>query len=688
MKQTIIYSAMLALANVSVSAMAADESEVKENTIVIKSQWREQTAQNTTGSLAVIHQEDIQQRDAQHVEDLLNRLANINFNTGASRGRFVQIRGIGERSQFQDPINPSVGFFIDGIDFSGTLGGATLYDATQLEVLRGPQGARFGASALAGAMYLTTEAADSERSRFDLMLAEYNTSAVGIATSGSINERSALRVALHQLNSDGFTDNSFLNRDDTQNRDELTARLKYQYRASEQLTFDWAWHHIDVDNGYDAFSLDNTRTTRSDQPGFDRQATDAMSLSTYFSGLNKVDMQLHVAIADSDLDYGYDEDWTFVGFHPDEYSSFDRYLRERQTGYIDWRWLSRDRQELLGGSTNWVFGAYYKREDEQLLRQYTYLAEDFTSEYATYTRALYGEVNTEYSEHWSTDLGVRVEKRTTDYRDSTLVRETRDTMVGGKWALNYAWNPQTQSYFMVARGFKAGGVNPQVQLDPELRQFDAEKNWNLEIGYKQQLATGFLRIAAFVMERDDQHTKQWQIYTRPDNTQGFIGYVGNVDNGKNRGVELEWHWRALPEFQLDVALGLLEAELAVINRDGNTQVFNRDAAQAPSYNYSVNARWLPNENWSSQITFEGKDDYFFSDTHDERSLPTDLIHWRLTYTQKDWSLALWVHNLTDETYYTRGFGGFGNDPRDGYTAKPYYQFGDPRQSGVTFQYNY
>ena len=55
---------------------------------------------------------------------------------GASRGRFVLIRGIGERSQFVEPLNPSIGLIIDGIDFSGLGNAGTLFDVEQVEVLR------------------------------------------------------------------------------------------------------------------------------------------------------------------------------------------------------------------------------------------------------------------------------------------------------------------------------------------------------------------------------------------------------------------------------------------------------------------------------------------------------------------------------------------------------------------------
>ena len=56
---------------------------------------------------------------AQHFEDVLALVPNLNWAAGTSRPRYFQLRGIGEVQQYQGAPNPSVGFLIDDIDFTG-----------------------------------------------------------------------------------------------------------------------------------------------------------------------------------------------------------------------------------------------------------------------------------------------------------------------------------------------------------------------------------------------------------------------------------------------------------------------------------------------------------------------------------------------------------------------------------------
>ena len=113
---------------------------------------------------------------------------NLNWAGGTSRPRYFQIRGIGEREQYEGAPNPSVGFLIDDIDFSGIGMPATLFDVERIEVLRGPQGMRYGANALAGLIVMRGAASrqTSSASRPKRRSASTTSESVGAVATGPV----------------------------------------------------------------------------------------------------------------------------------------------------------------------------------------------------------------------------------------------------------------------------------------------------------------------------------------------------------------------------------------------------------------------------------------------------------------------------------------------------------------------
>jgi iron complex outermembrane receptor protein len=168
---------LVALLSSTRGLAAAAENAIEE--IVVTADFRARSELDMATSVTVMTEAVIKSRSAQHFEELANAVPNVNYASGSNRARFFQIRGIGERSQFVAPINPSVGFLVDNVDFSGAATIATMLDVKQVEILRGPQGTRYGANALAGLINVKThDPEDQFAASLKLGAADYNKQAI------------------------------------------------------------------------------------------------------------------------------------------------------------------------------------------------------------------------------------------------------------------------------------------------------------------------------------------------------------------------------------------------------------------------------------------------------------------------------------------------------------------------------
>ncbi|MDH4021950.1 MAG: Plug domain-containing protein, partial [Gammaproteobacteria bacterium] len=131
-------------------------AETLPEVVVVASQLRESDLAALPAGITVLDESVIEAASVQHFEELVPLVPNINWSGGSSRARYFQIRGTGELEQYEGAPNASVGFIVDDIDLSGIGGVATSFDVARVEVLRGPQGTRYGANALAGLIYVET----------------------------------------------------------------------------------------------------------------------------------------------------------------------------------------------------------------------------------------------------------------------------------------------------------------------------------------------------------------------------------------------------------------------------------------------------------------------------------------------------------------------------------------------------
>ena len=690
-----LFTLSLLASSVAAYAQQTNVSNTSDSTpsdierVIVSGDFRQTTLDQLSASATILDQERLRSRQPSHIDSVLNSIPNVNFAAGASRGRFVQIRGIGERSQFAEPINPSVSFIVDEFDFSGLAAAGLIFDTKQLEVYRGPQATLYGTGALAGAVKLSSNDVGSDAPDYvEARIGNKESYRIEGATGDDINTNWGYRVALVHNRSDGFVENTFLNRSDTANIDETALRFAVEGSVDERTTLALTYRWYDIDNGYDAFSLDNDNKTLSDEPGFDEHQTHAVSARST-TNTAAGDFILIATHASHNIAYGYDEDWTFTGFHPWGYTSFDAYYRDVETQTGEMRFVSSDSAALFDGMTDWTIGVFYKSTEEKLLRQYTYLDSDFASEYTPTTTAIYAQTESRLNENLVLVAGLRVENYDFDYADNNqLTRAFDTTMVGGKIALQYTQGDHFY-YGSISRGYKGAGFNPDSRVNDNQRFFDEEYNWNYEVGVKGPLFTPDLiaRAAIFYMDRKDTQVSDFDVITRDDGTAGFVDIIDNADLGTNKGAELELSWIASEAWQLDASVGYLSATFEGYTLADGTEVSEQRQAQSPKWTANLYSEYALTDNMLWRVDVDYKSEYRFSDGHDVTSPSTTLVNSEIVVLHGDWQTSLWVQNAFDREYYTRGFGGFSNDPRDEYAFdEPYYQIGNGRQFGVTVKY--
>ncbi|MEE4186635.1 MAG: Plug domain-containing protein, partial [Gammaproteobacteria bacterium] len=116
---------------------------------IVVAGYRPATVQELDTSVTRLDAATLDAATLANFEDVVRLVPNMNLSGEGSRARYFQLRGIGEREQYEGAPNPSVGFIVDDIDLSGIGGVTATFDLAQIDVLRGPQSTRYGSSALA-----------------------------------------------------------------------------------------------------------------------------------------------------------------------------------------------------------------------------------------------------------------------------------------------------------------------------------------------------------------------------------------------------------------------------------------------------------------------------------------------------------------------------------------------------------
>jgi len=680
-------------------------AESSLQTVTVNADLRQVDQQQLTTSATILDEVELQDRGVTHFSDVLLQTPNVNFSGQSSRARHLQIRGMGERDEYTGAPNSSVGFAIDGIDLSGIGMAGSLFDVKQVEVLRGPQSTRYGASAIAGLVNIkSNEPTVAGETLLETTFGSDQLREIGLANSGALTgiDRGELtplyRFSLFKHDSDGFRTNKTLNRTDTDGRDETQARGALRWWANSDTQLDLNLLYANLNNNYDAFSRDNSFTTRSDEPGQDTQKTLAGAFKVTWTGNPNYQLTSTTSIADSDMVYSYDIDWiaspakTVGTYYNDQ---------ARKTLSQDFRWTSTEQSKFL--NTDWLFGLFasHLEESNQRIERADYRTvddiynSDANSDFKHNKFAVYGQLDQAISQKKTIIYSLRIEHQKQDYRlnarkfgkdtsfdtgdfDYPMADDfsPSETLWGGSIHYQHRYSDRHTAFAGIARGYKAGGFNTGL-TNLSFARYNNETLYNYEIGLRSNYGDFQTATTLFYMDRQNP---QFDGYSYEPGGYEWVFFTENLDSAKHYGLETEIDWQLTKRLSLFTHLGLLKTEVKGTPINSAFSMTGREAAHAPNYQYLFGGQYRQGDGWFARLELQGMDAFYFDNVHNERSGAYVLVNSRIGFETSAFEVYAWAKNLTDERYATRGYF---FDHFDGDGERQYVRLGDPRQLGIT-----
>ncbi len=695
--------------------------------IIVQAELSTQNLFNAPSSISILNKRELENRNGTHFQNIIDLIPNLNYSSATSRPRYFQIRGIGERSQYtgEGAPNFSVGYMVDGIDFSGIGMVGMLFDTKQIEVFKGPQSSIYGPNAIGGLINITSsEPTPYLTGNSKISIGSDNQKTIGFAVSGPLSSKVLLRFAIQKHNQDGFRENVYRDLNNTNRRNELFTRSKLNWVISPTVKLHIISFTANLNNRYDAWAVDNNQDfiTYTDEQGIDSQQSDAYSITLNFTDLLDTDASYQYTTSANELEHSYDGDWANndywleepFSFNPEstfwEYSFYDKTIRTRNKDTHKIR-LSSDKPSLI----SWIAGYYLSQTNESDDASGWLFGGDATSVSTNFdiiNTAIYAQFSLKISNHLSTILSIRAEDNFTKYYSSGLnwdwevtdyviipevSEEIQHTFSGGKIAGIYNLNRSINLFASISKGYKAGGVNQNPYLSKFSRFYDPEFNTNVETGIKFISDNLLSNFTVFLMNRKNQ---QVQISSQQEegNSNSFYFYTSNATMGTNKGVEFDSKVKLLSGLVLRMSCGILATHIDTYqywtDDTTNTILGDREQAMAPLYNYAIGMKHTHSSGLYADVEYTGKDGYYYSDSHNQKSDAYRILNLTSGYYKDFWSVYIWGKNILDVRYTARGFY-FGNEPiwnkekeTHEYPDKLYISYGDPIEYGVSLKYHF
>jgi iron complex outermembrane receptor protein len=571
----VLRNAALALSALGLPAMAAELAVgegVPIEEIKVTAERRPADLQKTALALTAVSPEALDKSNVTDLAGLNGLVPSLEITKSSGFETIVTIRGVGSETPENASITvPGVALFIDGVYVANTISlDQTLFDLDHIEVLRGPQGALYGQSAIGGAISLVTK--QPELGHFsgsgDVGYGSYALNRERAEVNIPIGDTLAVRASGQHFQHDGFTTNRLLPQklDDA---DDVSGKLAVLWNPTDSFSATLTSQFYSADQN--GAAQKNINDPNADPRVVSQDYPSKFNLDAQIYHLNlQWDLpafSVRSVTAFQELDHRQKEDssrsaFSILGAY-DDLAAWNTSLQNLNEEF--------DLLSAPDSKLQWIAGLFLlDQHSRQFVAEFegatpnpvTFVPPDIQThppanlDYGNYTYVKRQSVSPFLQATWPVTDALRLTAggrfNYDGYDLSALnfsafsIADVRhrysDRTPTWRVELDYDVTPDSLAYASFTRGYKPGGVNGVASAVVVPDSFKPETNTAFEVGSKNFLFDRHLR-ANFAGFFYDYRNMQY-IETDP---YPFDGGMANIPSVHVWGGEAEFSWLGLAD---------------------------------------------------------------------------------------------------------------------------------------------
>jgi len=558
--------------------------------VVVTAQKRAERLVDVPQSVSVLSSDYLTRLGATQFTDFADTVPGLSFATAGAGFTQISLRGV----TIGNDVSPTVGIYVDEIPYGSTTAFAlnaqfrfdsALFDLDRIEVLHGPQGTLYGASAMGGIIKYVTKQPNTTDFGGDARVGVSDTHDGGVNydTAAAVNipivsGKAAVRVSGFESHDGGYIDNLAQNRSNVNRADTYGGRLDFLLTPVDQLKVRITGFIQDISRDGEATAdysfagaqpYGNLGQYRLYAEPFYQQFRLVSGAVTYDFGpmtLTSVSgYQTSHTNYIGDVSAVYAPLLNSFGFGP--YSA---------VGYQNPLGTDKVTQEIRLASSptsrplEWLIGGFYTRETSTNYQQFllhdlgglpapnTLYTVSRPSTYKEY--AAFGDLTWHLSSSLDVTGGIRWSQNRQEFEQigsGALIGSYPSTHSGENVAtylgdLRYHFNDQATGYLRYATGYRPGGPNV-VTIAGGQRTFAADHLRSYEVGLKAETSDRRFGIDLAAYNIDWSNIQLLVIRS------GFGVYVNAPGNATVQGAELSLTARPVSDLRITSALAYQHA---------------------------------------------------------------------------------------------------------------------------------